>query len=252
MAESTLSINYEDLKNAVRRYLGYAVDDSDNDTEVDYLVQSGIRNFYYPHAVDGVDPGFEWSFLKPTKTLVLSPSVADYDLPDDFGHLPGNLYYEMSVHLSSIVIVSLSQILSLRQQSDRQGTPRYAAIRHKETDGTTGQIQEICFWPTPLKEYTLKYSYEAYNGKLTDENPYPAGGMKHSELVKESCLAAAERESNDEIGIHDANFKKMLVTAVARDMKNGAHYFGSMAGADSDSDKFDRSNGLVSYKGNTW
>jgi hypothetical protein len=36
---------------------------------VDRYIQAGIRQFYYPPAVEGVDSGYEWSFLNPVTTL---------------------------------------------------------------------------------------------------------------------------------------------------------------------------------------
>ena len=60
--------------------------------------------------------------------------------------------------------------------------PIYAATRYKPSDGSAGQRQEILFFPQPDQAFVLSYEYEAYNGALSDANPYPLGGMQMAEL----------------------------------------------------------------------
>lgn len=73
MAESTLSITYDELAVIVAVFLGYSPTKTDwsalEVAELDRYIQAGIRQFYYPPAVDGVPEGYEWSFLKPTTTI---------------------------------------------------------------------------------------------------------------------------------------------------------------------------------------
>jgi len=252
MSESTLSISYTDLLKAIKAFLGYAVNTDENNVEVDGYVQAGIRNFYYPHAVEGVDPSFEWSFLKPTTTLATVASTSDYDLPDDLGRIADSLYFEPEIYVPAAIIVSEAEILAHQQYSDDEGTPRIGCVRFKTSTGDDGQRQELVLWPTPDDAYTLTYRYEAYAGKLTTALPYPLGGMKLSELVVESCLAVAEQRQNDEKGLHTDNFARMLVAAVKRDGRNGAHNFGNMGGGLSEPYPLRHRNGDVTYKGDTW
>jgi len=73
VAESTLSIDYDDLQLEIGRFLGYDATVGNwaaaQTAEVDRYIQAGVRQFYYPPAVQGIEAGFEWSFLKPTTTL---------------------------------------------------------------------------------------------------------------------------------------------------------------------------------------
>jgi hypothetical protein len=261
MAESTLSISLSDLQTEVGRFLGYDVDPAQwSDAvagEVDRVIQSGIRQFYYPPAVEGVDPGYEWSFLKPVAELTTADGDVAQDMPDNFGRIVGDLHFDASVYAQSITIISEHRILALLQQNDDEGRPRHAALRFKESDGTNGQRQEIVWWPTPDAAYTLTYRYEAFAGKLTESNAYPLGGMRYAELIIESCLAVAEQRANDERGLHWEAFTRLLVTAVAQDRKNGARYFGAMSqGETVESDaRCRRLNGSsydITYKGETW
>ena len=233
MAESTLSSQYTDLQLEVGRFLGYG-DDPDEwptaeVTEVDRYIQAGVRQFYYPPAVEGVELGYEWSFLKPVTTLDTTADDGAQDMPDNFGRMAGDLHFAASVYAKSIPIVSEAQILSLLQRSTSTGQPQFAALRFKESDGSDGQRQEIVFWPIPNDAYTLTYRYEAYVGKLTETYKYVLGGMKYAEVVMESCLAIAEQRANDERGIHWESFARLLATAVAQDRKTGARHYGPMS-----------------------
>ena len=72
MAESTLSIAFTELKAAVGFFLGYGLAsdwDSAQSAEIEIYVQAGVRQVYYPPAVDNVEQGFQWSWLSPETTL---------------------------------------------------------------------------------------------------------------------------------------------------------------------------------------
>jgi hypothetical protein len=145
----------------------------------------------------------------------------------------GDLHYDASANHRPVVIVSEARILALLQKSADEGAPQYAAIRFKQEYGAHGQVQEIVFWPIPDAVYALTYRYEAYNGKLSAVNPCPLGGMRHSELITESCLAVAEQRANDERGLHTERFNLLLAAGVAQDRRGGARYFGPMGGSES-------------------
>ncbi len=232
MAESSLSITYQDLLTEVGRFLGYGHDQfkwtPSQQDEVDRYVQAGVRQFYYPPAVQGLEPGHEWSFLNPTAEITTEEGEGSQDLPDDFSRILGNLHYDAEIHAVPVVIVSQGRIMALLQQNKDRSRPRCAAVRSKDSNGSDGQRQEIVWWPIPAAALTLSYRYEAYSGKLTETKPYPLGGMKHSGLIIESCLAIAEQYANDERGAHSERFTAQLVASVAQDRKTGARYFGAM------------------------
>lgn len=83
MAESTLSIEYDDIQIEVGRFLGYKVDpttwSADQVAEVDRFIQAGYRQFLYPSAIEGIEAGYPWSFLKPTTTIT---TIARYTTGD--------------------------------------------------------------------------------------------------------------------------------------------------------------------------
>jgi hypothetical protein len=259
MAESSLSVSFDDLKAAIGHYLGYGgADDwtADQDAEIETYVQAGVRQFYYPPAVEGVEAGYTWSFLAPKTTIATTADQGEDDAPDDFGRLLGPMHHEPDVYAGPVQILSRPQIRRLKSRSDTDdtGTPIYVAVREKASDGSTGQRKELVWWPVPDDAYTITYQYEAYQGILDDDYPYPLGGMKHSDLVVTSCLAVAEQRANDERGIHWEAFIRQLASSIAQDRKGGAQYFGPMCGPDSSPLPAARElrQGDVTYNSETW
>jgi len=236
MSESGLSIGAADLRAEIGYFLGYSRTASNWSTgqlaEINAIMQSGIRRVYYPPAITQEISGYEWSWLRPTTTLEIESGISDYDLPDDFGRLVGCLYYPENEYRQPISIVSVGKILALRSYATKTGAPIYGAVRFKASDRTTGQRQEILLYPEPDQDWTdddaLKYEYEAYSGPLTDDYPYPLGGMKLAELYIESCLAVAESRMDENLGVHTPQYQALLVDAIARDRKNGPQIYGSM------------------------
>jgi len=331
MAESTLSLGYDDIQIEIGRLLGYVVTaaaialwTAETIAEVDRIIQAGYRQFLYPPAVQGIEAGYEWSFLKPTAeittiaryttgslavvgttctittgvwpswaythgTLVIDDveypitsrtSDADIevtgtattaaeddwylkhagyqDLPDSFGRILGDLHFEADEYSKSVPVVSEHQIQMHLQQSIDESRPQYATTRFKSSDGSDGQRQEIIWWPIPDEAYVLTYRHEAFTGKLIKAtNKYALGGMKHSEVIIESCMAIAEQRVHDDKGLHWDAFTRLLVTAIAQDRKNGARYFGPMSHGEGVSDNASRSRYQgssydITYKGLTW
>jgi hypothetical protein len=161
-------------------------------------------------------------------TFLVARDPANYSLPDDFGRLIGELHFAPDSNYASVILIPLDTLLEMRAREDRTDTPRYAAVRAKTEDRTTGQRWEILFWPRPSVSHTISYQYEAYSGALSDSYPYPLGGMSLAELFTESCLAVAEQRLNDEVGLHTQAYQALLVDAVARDRKRSPRHYGYM------------------------
>jgi len=257
--ESTLSVSYSDLLAAVGGFLGYGVTAANwtaaQLAEIDRYVQDGVRQFYYPPAVNGVEAGFEWSFLKPTTTITTTASDGVQNLPDAFGRMLGDFHFDDDDSTAQVQVVSEHRMQSLLQQSTDVGLPRMAAIRFKGSTGAYGQRQEVMWWPVPDTAYTLTYRFEAFAGKLSEAFPYPLGGMKYAGVIIESCLAIAEQRANDERGLHTEQFIATLAAAITQDRKNGARYFGAMGSGEGAQDAGWRSGQTrydITYKGETW
>lgn len=236
MAESELSMPYADLLAEVMAFLGYGSDSVAwtvaQRAEGDRYVQAGVRRFYYPPAVAGVEAGYAWSFLYPVTTLATIADQGEQPLPADLGRVLGGFFYEEGQHRRSIVQVSEQRLQELRSRSSSStGRPEVASVRHMPKDPQRGQRLEVAWWPVPGAAYTLTFQYEAFAGKLSADNPYPLGGMRHAELLVQAILSVAEERANDEdgaVGPHGARFERLLAAAVQQDRRHGARHFGDM------------------------
>ena len=226
----TLAVTYSDLAKSVAKFLGYDhanLTDEQKD-EVDCIIQSGVRNFYYPPAMDGVDPNFEWSFLKMEGSVVTAPGVSEYLLPDGFNRFSGAIIIKDAENFQfrNAFIVPYGNVKSMLDNGHRTGVPHYAASLGVNQYGEKGQLRKLYLYPVPDAAYTLDFSADMDFGRLSDENPFPLGGAMYAELLRESCLAVAERDTNDEEGIHLAAFNRLIVSTIARDRKASAQNFG--------------------------
>ena len=227
VSTSSLAVGYGELVGVVAKFLGY---DASNLTqaqtaEVDSCIQSGIRNFYYPPKMEGVDETYEWSFLRMSCGVTTSANVAEYRMADGFGKVHGPVYFAGDDReRRPLAVIPVGDMLACRRRNDR-GAPRFASFRYKQTFGTRGQFVELMLWPVPDRAYQLEFCGEADTGRISAEKPFPLGGPSFAELVTESCLASAEQRVNDEAGIHTENFRNLLSSMIAKDRgRSGANY----------------------------
>src|SRR5580693_2904753 len=86
--EPTLNLQKTDLYAAAGKFLGYGTNSanwtSDQLENIQFCSNSGYRQFLYP-AMGDAKTSYDWSFLKPTASLVLPAGDSVINLPDDFG-----------------------------------------------------------------------------------------------------------------------------------------------------------------------
>lgn len=224
--ESTLSLSLTDLRKEVGWFwLGERTSSnwsSDETTQIDEIINSGLRQFYHPVPGPNAAKGHKWSFLEPTTTLATVADTENYTLSANFGGMIGPLTYANTDNRwFPIEITGENRIRILRQRDYSETTtdPKLAAIRPISSDGGNGQRFQLMLWPTPDKAYTLSYRYHALPNKLTAAKPYPLGGEAHAETILESCLAVAESRMDNVAGIHSAAFQQRLAASIAYDQE---------------------------------
>ncbi len=232
MAESSLSLGFADYRKRIGTHLGYGPTSGNWTTaqsdEITDILNSGVRQFYYPPPIQGL-AYHEWTFLKPTDTVPTVADTANYTMEDDFGGIDGSLTFATADNgWKEIEIIGEGRIRVLQQNNPvSTGRPQYACIRPVATDGASGQRWQMTLWPTPDAVYTLTLVKDVLPSALSALNPYPYGGMAHSETILESCLAIAEQRYDDEEGIHARLFTKQLAASIERDRRaNAIEFFG--------------------------
>jgi len=161
----------------------------------------------------------------------------NYDLPDDFGGIEGNITYKDEVSfIGEIELVGEGRVRNARSGltvSSLSSYPEMAAVRPKEhTTTTAGQRFEIIFYPTPNDAYTFEYRKLILPQALVDTTlTYTYGGMIHYETIEASCLSIAEMNDDDRNkgfdGPHWKYFISRLTASIQADKRQlGIEKFG--------------------------
>jgi len=145
----------------------------------------------------------------------------NYDLPDDFGGIEGEITYTSSENKPPILIVGEGMIENIRRGRTTRSYPIQAAIRPKEHTATTaGQRFEIMFGPIPNAAYTLNYKKLILPQALVASTLiHPYGGAMHSETIIASCLAIAELQEEEKQGEKHNYFMQRLIASIQIDKK---------------------------------
>jgi len=189
---------------------------------VDEVIQSGMRNFYFPTLAPGQKKPYAWSFLKKEGTITLDGTGGDgfYDLPADFGGMVGDLTYESDDSLRRIKLISEADFRASESMEDTDGAPKYAAIRAKDATATAAQTYELCLFPVPdagVDSEVVRYRYTSLPGILTTTNLYPNGVAGHAETYAAACLACAEVMFKGQLGPMNQMYQQRLQASVMLD-----------------------------------
>jgi hypothetical protein len=215
MAESTFAETVHTLRSKIARQRGFprAYDtlSTAQKDEVEEHLLSGLRNFYWPKS------GYVWSFMRPIATLATVADQWQYEQPGDFGGIEGDMTFSTSgTTYTGLSNTGENVIRDLRQKQAMTGIPRCFAVRPL-AHHATGQRFEIILFPTPDAVYTLEFTQIVNPNALTDANPFPYGGPAHAETILESCLACAESNGDEVLGVHATKFNQLLQASILLD-----------------------------------
>lgn len=216
---STVAVTYATLQYVIGMALGLNAD-SDNWTaaqtaQVDAIIKSGLRRFYWPKAPNG-EPEHEWSFLRKTATISLADGDDDYDLPTDFVSVYGKPLVQDKKG-GVIDPIEPHELLGMQARQNLTGIPQYYAVRPKANDGTTGTRYEMLVYPTPGESDTLSYQYICEPAMIDSTNLYPLGGIAHGETIQSAVLSAMENIKGDYEGVHTKAFLEQLAASIRID-----------------------------------
>lgn len=232
MPEPTLTLTYTSLRQEVGFFLGYGRDstawDATQTATVNFVVTSGLRQFYNPPPLPGEKASYDWSFMRPVGQLSLPTGASSVPLWDDFGGTEGDVTVQATGSPQTVspwVLRPCNEgyVRELYATSPLQtGRPMHAAVRwEKGTTADRSQRATLVVWPQADRDYTLQVAYYVNPDALSASFPYHMGGMPHSETVLASCKAAAERDLDDQIdGPQQRNYLVRLAASVNADRRN--------------------------------
>ncbi len=247
MAESSLTLAYFDLANEVSNFLGYPSDllkvklpasnltpaQKQQQKQIDTLhrvLKSGLRQFYFPPAIQGTDSPTDWSFLHPTAIVDLPSQATAIQLPEDFGGIEGQITISPTQGTVwwPITIRNEGYLRNLYAlYPNMVSRPMQAALTPlKGTTVNSSSRMELLIFPKADQDYRLQLQYYVLPDYLSGAFPYAYGGAAHAETLLESCLAIAEQKLDDAMGVHTQKFQERLVASIGMDRKNKAQNLG--------------------------
>lgn len=96
--------------------------------------------------------------------------------------------------------------------------PVFYSVRTVEFDPTVGSRKRLAFYPTPDAAYVLRVPMILRPTMIDETNIYPVGGETLTQVIVEACLAAAERNFEEQEGRHTKRFMELLPLAIAADV----------------------------------
>lgn len=113
-------------------------------------------------------------------------------------------------------------IRTWQQDNPYYDRPIYYSVRTVEFDPTTGSRKRLALYPTPGAAYVLRVPMILRPTMIDETNQYPVGGETLAQVILEACLAAAERNFDEENKRHTERFQQLLPLAILADMEKSA------------------------------
>lgn len=143
-----------------------------------------------------------------------------YRMPDDFGGLIGDVYYQANEGLwMPLGNTGVAELLELLQVSTATGRPTVCAVEPLAVSGTIGQRFDLLAWRIADTDYTVRYQYQVLPDKLT-AGGYPYGGARHANTIQYACFAAMERGKFQLVnGPNEQNYRVLLARSIKMDQR---------------------------------
>jgi len=161
----------------------------------------------------------EWSFLQPLYTINIVSGKWKYQLPEDFSSIITNPTYKDDENFKEMAKVNPEQIMNFRAAGVVNYAPYYFAIVSSSYDTEIGTSDEIWFYPEPDSSYPIQFFYKTDPLKPDNATDYLPGGVRSTEAIIESCLAVAEVQEDDAVGIHTQLATKFVQDLIEIDSK---------------------------------
>jgi len=216
-----LNLTYNDLYVRVSEFLGLGSSPTGDDlTKVKNIVKRGLRQFYYPAYLDQATrkmKPYTWSFLKQLYTFTTIKDLWKYALPNDFSEIITDLSYEAGETYPQVKQRLPEQIIEERAASDSSGYPEIYAVVPVRYDNITGTFYELWLYPTPDASYSLQFFYKIDPLEPVNDSDNLPGSVKAAEAILECCLAVAELQEDDVVGIHNQTATKLIQELILHD-----------------------------------
>jgi len=208
--------NFGEVYTKVAEYLGADVTDSDDLATVKDIVYRGYMKFLMP-----VSPKDEeiyvWSWLRQPWKMALEPNKWEYALPKDFDRFYRKIEYDGVADGNVMSQVSERSIMRNRSNLEFTTYPYSYALRTAKFDKVVGSVKEMIVYPTPANRSVLNSTYVMTPDKPETTTDYFVGGPVESEAILQCCLAVAENQEDEKIGVETKKAIDLIQALIKKD-----------------------------------
>lgn len=226
---SQFTLSFEELYNKIGRHLGWEFPTDRQLTIVKDIVYRGLLRFYYP--VDqGTRQSYVWSFLKKYYSLSTVANSWKYALPADYSEMITKPSFGTGTGYLPLKQRDPQQIIEKRVASDSTGYPQFYAIAPVTFDDETGTYYEFWVYPTPSGVHQLQFFYKIDPLKPENTTDIFPGSVKSVEVILENCLAVAEQQEDDVVGLHSQLATQLTQELIITDKRPTTDRIGNLYG----------------------
>ena len=223
-----MQLTLGDVQQAVSDYLGLGLTPTGDDLDkVNNIIYRGYRNF-----LSAVNPrtnkSHTWSWLRKEAELSFESGVWTYDLPTDFKRMYRKVIYSPNDRYPPIARVSVGQVMEYRMWQEAASYPILCAVQAGEYTVDAAQTKQLIVAPTPSQEYTVNYTYVMNPEFPTEESHYFVGDAQISEAILQSCLAIAEQQEDERMGVQTNLYVQIVNRMVQDDIPDAADTAGTI------------------------
>lgn len=218
---ANLQLTYKEVYDKVGEFVGWvtpgtALSDATQLALAKAVVDRGYLKFLHPIDMR-IGKGHTWSFLTKFGKLMTQSGQWIYNLPVDYDKLLMGFIHESDSGYPPMSHVSPEIIYQLRVGGASTSYPQYYAIRAGSYVKEIGTSYEVLFYEIPNSGYELNYSYAIRPPQLSATTDVFVGSDFASDVILECCLAAAEQEYDDVIGIHSQKAEELIQQLIQTD-----------------------------------
>ena len=223
----TLDLTFLDVYTSISNYLGLGnpTTDATELVKVKNITKRGYRKFLMPvdmstivttGRITSAPKPYRWAFLRQTTTLATIVGQELYDLPTGYNGMIIPLKHTTEDTFNPVE-VPLEYIYQKKSQSTNDSYPLYFAIKEGDFDKIIGRKRELIFYPVPDLVYTYYYTYRFLPEAPVEDGDFFVGPVGSSEAILETCLAVAELQEKDTIGVLNAEADRLVQQLIGDD-----------------------------------
>ncbi len=208
--------NFLQVYTKVADFLGMDVSNATDLAAVKDIVYRGYMKFLMP-----VSPKDEeiyiWSWLRQPWKMTFEPNKWEYPLPKDFDRFFRKIQYDGVADGNQMEQVSERSIMRNRSNLEFTTYPYSFAIRTAKFDKVVGSVKEMIVYPTPSNRSVVNSTYVMTPDKPETTTDYFVGGPVESEVILQCCLAVAENQEDEKIGVETKKAIDLIQALIRKD-----------------------------------